>query len=117
MKNENFDTYLGTLVGRVDRFNALVDMRTEEEIAATDATGKKKKKGGKSEGQGGFAGFFGSAQREMLFRSAETRARHVQIIHPSDGHPQEELSPDFNWFRPLSWNNPTWTLYWPELTV
>jgi hypothetical protein len=116
MKNENIDTYLGTLVGRVNSFNALVDMRSDEEANATSATGRKKK-GGKGEGQGDFSGFFGSAQREMLFRSGEKRCRHVQIIHPSDGHPQEELSPDFNWFRPLSWNNPTWTLYWPELTV
>ena len=39
------------------------------------------------------------------------------VIEPSDGHPQEELTPDFGWFRPLSFNNSTWVLYWPELEV
>jgi hypothetical protein len=39
------------------------------------------------------------------------------IIHPSDGHPQEEHTPDFGWFRPLAHNNATWVLYWPELEV
>jgi hypothetical protein len=36
---------------------------------------------------------------------------------PSDGHPQEELTPDFCWFRPLAHNNQTWVLYWPDLAV
>jgi hypothetical protein len=39
------------------------------------------------------------------------------VIEPSDGHPQEELTPDFGWFRPLSFNNSTWVLYWPDLEV
>jgi hypothetical protein len=41
----------------------------------------------------------------------------VGIINPSDGHPQEEHTPDFGWFRPLAHNNPTWVLYWPDLEV
>ena len=41
----------------------------------------------------------------------------IGIIDPSDGHPQEEHTPDFGWFRPLAHNNPTWVLYWPELEV
>ncbi|MDP9127318.1 MAG: hypothetical protein M3N08_03515 [Pseudomonadota bacterium] len=41
----------------------------------------------------------------------------IGIINPSDGHPQEEHTPDFGWFRPLAHNNPTWVLYWPELEV
>lgn len=39
------------------------------------------------------------------------------VIEPSDGHPQEELTPDFGWFRPLSFNNTTWVLYWPDLEI
>ncbi len=39
------------------------------------------------------------------------------IIEPSDGHPQEEHTPDFGWFRPLSHNNTTWVLYWPDLEI
>ncbi|HUY68125.1 MAG TPA: hypothetical protein VMV79_02355 [Alphaproteobacteria bacterium] len=39
------------------------------------------------------------------------------LTQPSDGHPQEEMVPDFAWFRPLAHNNQTWVLYWPELTV
>jgi hypothetical protein len=47
----------------------------------------------------------------------ELFASVIGIIHPNDGHPQEEMTPDFAWFRPLSANNPTWVLYWPELEV
>jgi hypothetical protein len=36
---------------------------------------------------------------------------------PSDGHPQQEQTPDFCWFRPLAHNNPTWILYWPDLAI
>lgn len=41
----------------------------------------------------------------------------IGVIDPSDGHPQEEHTPDFGWFRPLAHNNQTWVLYWPELEV
>jgi hypothetical protein len=39
------------------------------------------------------------------------------ITNPSDGHPQEEMTPDFGWFRQLAHNNQTWINYWPELIV
>ncbi|MBV8060324.1 MAG: hypothetical protein JO126_04370 [Alphaproteobacteria bacterium] len=47
----------------------------------------------------------------------EQRSSWFGVIEPSDGHPQEEMTPDFGWFRPLSYNVPTWVLYWPELEV
>ena len=42
---------------------------------------------------------------------------NLVVGEPSDGHPQEELTPDFQLYRPLSFNNPTWTLYWPDLII
>ena len=42
---------------------------------------------------------------------------HLVTGEPSDGHPQEELTPDFQLFRPFNANNPTWTLFWPELLI
>jgi hypothetical protein len=39
------------------------------------------------------------------------------VCQPSDGHPMQELVPDFGWFRPLAHNNQTWIMYWPDLTV
>ena len=106
------ETHMDYLMQRHDRFNALVDMRQDGEDATTRT---KKKSGGKKDGTGGF---FGAAVGEMFFRHPDgRRPRIVGITHPSDGHPQEELTPDFGWFRALSYNNPTWTLYWPELII
>lgn len=47
----------------------------------------------------------------------EQRPSWFRVIEPSDGHPQEEMTPDFCWFRPLSYNVNSWVLYWPELEV
>ena len=99
-----FYTRLDYLLNRAERAN---DLLVSEESSATP---KKKKK---SSGE-----LFGAAAAGLTFRGTEgRRPSNLGIIHPSDGHPMQELSPDFNWFRPLSWNNPTWTLYWPELIV
>jgi len=80
------------------------------------------KKGGKGETDKG--GATGIASMFRFFSTDGTCSRKGftgipkdGIIHPSDGHPQEELVPDFALFRPLSFNNATWTLYWPDLIV
>jgi hypothetical protein len=115
------ETRMDLLLQRLSAMNALLDLRATDEIIdeidATDATETKKKSGGKKGGKQG-GGFFGTAVREILFRqSGEKRVGILSITHPSDGHPQEELTPDFGWFRPLAHNNATWTLYWPELII
>ena len=112
------------LLQRLANMNSLLDMigpdnedeQTEGRSRRSGGEGKGKKSGGGK--KGGNGGLFGAVMGEMFFRrNGEQKARILGIIHPSDGHPQEELTPDFNWFRPLSYNNPTWTLYWPELIV
>ncbi len=112
------ETRMDCLMQRLYDFNDLTDMRQDpivDEAADTDAK-EKKKRGGKS--GGGQDGFFSAAVGEILFRRNSTKRPGILgIIHPSDGHPQEELSPDFGWFRPLSFNNATWTLYWPDLII
>ena len=103
-----FDNHMDYLMYRVHTMNDLGDLRPEEREEEAGAAQKKKKTDG----------FFGSAMSEMFFRrEGATRPRIVGITHPSDGHPQEELTPDFGWFRALSYNNPTWTLFWPELII
>lgn len=57
----------------------------------------------------------GPAAREVCFGLLRSSVLHGG--DPSDGHPQEELTPDFAHFRPLSHNNQTWLNYWPELEV
>ncbi|MDE1900457.1 MAG: hypothetical protein KGI37_02290 [Alphaproteobacteria bacterium] len=112
------ESRLDTLMRRLAVMNDLLNLiSSDEDIDTQSNQGGKRKSGGKKSG-GGLAGLFGAAGRLMFFRRrADGRSGILGIIHPSDGHPQEELTPDFNWFRPLSYNNPTWTLYWPELTV
>ena len=41
----------------------------------------------------------------------------IGLIHPSDGHPMQEMVPDFCWFRPLSFNNTSWVNAWPDLEI
>jgi len=106
------------LLQRLANMNSLLDLigpgdeeQTEDRVSESGGKGR----GGK---KGGDGGLFGAAKGEMFFRrNGEGRPGILSITHPSDGHPQEELTPDFNWFRPLTWNNPTWTLYWPELSI
>jgi len=106
------DTHMDYLIQRIDAMNDLLNLG-HNEVEETEDQQKKKKSGGKKGG-----GFFGTVPNEMFFRrSGAERPRIVGITHPSDGHPQEELTPDFGWFRALSYNNPTWTLYWPELII
>jgi len=107
------ETHMDCLLQRLYDMNSLADLNQEEHDQDTIETSKKKKKGGKKSG-----GFFSTVVGEIFFRrNSESRAGIIGIIHPSDGHPQEEMAPDFGWFRPLAHNNATWTLYWPELII
>ena len=36
---------------------------------------------------------------------------------PSDGHPQEELTPDFAFYRPMSYNALIRMIYYPDMEV
>lgn len=81
--------------GYYRRFITSLFARAAQEICMSP---EQRRKAGNSEVDGMFASIIG-------------------IIDPSDGHPQEEHTPDFGWFRPLAHNNTTWVLYWPELEV
>jgi len=108
------DTHMDLLMQRQSAMNELLDLRQDEELTPEERARKKKK----TKGDGKKGGFFGAAGAEMFFRrDGHQRPRIVGITHPSDGHPQEELTPDFGWFRALAHNNATWTLYWPELII
>jgi hypothetical protein len=115
------ETRMDQLMMRLSDMNRLLDLRPSHEDEEGDESQESTKSGGKKGGkkggkQGG--GFFGTAVGEIFFRrNSEKRPGILGITHPSDGHPQEELTPDFGWFRPLSYNNMTWTLYWPELII
>ena len=113
------ETRMDCLMQRITDFNELVDLREVEPDTDTKGDDEKSKgKGGKAGGRSSWGGFFAAVMGEIFFRRNRTGNPSIlSITHPSDGQPQEELTPDFNWFRPLSWNNPTWTLYWPELIV
>ena len=104
------DSRLDYLLQRLASMNRLIDT-----IHADDEDGQdsgKKKKSDRNDG------LFGAVTSEMFFRAeGKRRPSILGITHPSDGHPQEEMVPDFGWFRPLTYNNQTWILYWPELTV
>jgi hypothetical protein len=109
------ETRMDYLMHRLEAMNELLNVRQEGDPEFASATDKKGKSG-KGEGKAG--GFFGAVTTEMFFRGdGAKRPRIIGITHPSDGHPQEELTPDFGWFRALAHNNPTWTLYWPELII
>jgi hypothetical protein len=113
------ETRMDELIHRLDHFNRLLDLRgpTMEAGSEEDEEKGEGKKSGKKGGKKG-GGFFGTVVGEILFRvNRDARPGIVGITHPSDGHPQEELTPDFGWFRPLAHNNATWTLYWPELII
>jgi hypothetical protein len=87
---------------------------------ASEAASSEKKKGGKGRfGSGGTSSVsLGSLISDILTRRRGPQSPSILgLSEPSDGHPQEELTPDFCWFRPLAQNNQTWVLYWPELTV
>ena len=110
------ETRMDVLLQRLADMNGLVDLTsTSEEVEALEAAEQAKKK---KKGSGERDGFFSTAIREVFFRGdRDKRPGILGITHPSDGHPQEELTPDFGWFRALSHNNATWTLYWPELII
>ncbi len=111
----NTETRKDQLLQRLNNLNELLDLRGSDEQEG-ESTDSNKKSGGKKGGKSG--GFFGTAVGEVVFRrNSEKRPGILGITHPSDGHPQEELTPDFGWFRPLAFNNPTWTLFWPELII
>ncbi len=110
--------YMDSRLDRVDMLNDLMSIQTPEYRSAIE---KKKKKGGKGDksGSGSGGGLFGLASTAITFRAdgGPRQPSVLGIIHPSDGHPMQEHCPDFNWFRPLTFNNNTWTLYWPELII
>ncbi len=130
-------TYLGLMLEDVSRMKELVrkaaiireldDPGWDETSYSNDngsetARGKSKRGGKKGTGGSGSGsadgGFLGGVSRELFFRRNKTQSpQSLTLIEPSDGHPQEEQTPDFAWFRPLSHNVPTWVLYWPELMV
>jgi hypothetical protein len=109
------ETRMDYLLQRLTNMNDLIHsgqavQENDEEAAENKAKGKKDGKQGE--------GFFGGVMGEIFVRrSGERRPGVLGIMHPSDGHPQEELTPDFGWFRALAHNNNTWTLYWPELII
>jgi hypothetical protein len=112
---------IDTLLQRLANMNRLVDLVNpgeddEEQRENGQRRSGSKGKSGKGQ-QGGNGGLFGAAKGEMLFRRGARNPSILSITDPSDGHPQEELTPDFNWFRSLTYNNPTWTLYWPDLII
>jgi hypothetical protein len=55
--------------------------------------------------------------REVTFPRCESDGIYFSKGEPSDGHPQEELTPDFQCFRALGHNISTRVLYWPDLEV
>src|SRR5476649_440093 len=85
-----------------DKMNQLLDLSIETSLGEENATSKKKKSSKKSSG--------GFGDISVLFRFCSTQGikglygtRQIQqapvigLSEPSDGHPQEELSPDFGW--------------------
>lgn len=42
---------------------------------------------------------------------------YVSVGEPSDGHPQEEMVPDFAWFRPMGHNALIRMIYYPEMEI
>jgi hypothetical protein len=113
------ETRMDLLLQRLVNMDALVDLRPspEDEDEAEGVEKRRKSSGKKSGGKQG-GGFFGGVTGEIFFRRSSEKSPSIHgITHPSDGHPQEELTPDFGWFRSLSYNNPTWTLFWPELII
>jgi len=105
------ESHMDRLMHKLEAMNELLNMPAPEFRDALAKTTKRTGKGGKD-------GIFGAVTNELFFRADRSRRPQVVgVIHPSDGHPQQEHCPDFNWFRPLTWNNPTWTLYWPELII
>jgi len=112
------------LTGRLDHLNSLLDPAglagEEGDPKEEEPPGRRaRSKGGKSgkTGQSGIADMFTRAARDVFRRIHNAYAGVLGIINPSDGHPQQEMVPDFGWFRPLSHNNATWVLYWPELEI
>jgi len=105
------ETPMDGLLQRLYDMNDLADMRQTTHDTEDDTLPKKKKKTGKSGD-----GFLGTVVNEILFRRGG-KDSYVSCGEPSDGHPQEELTPDFQLFRGFQHNNATWTLYWPELII
>jgi hypothetical protein len=113
------------LVAGLEYLNSLLDPNTDIGPDEGDAQEEEppgqsgRSKGGKSgkTDQSGVADMFTRAARSVFRRIHKAYAGVLGLINPSDGHPQQELVPDFGWFRPLSYNNATWVLYWPELEI
>lgn len=133
MLEDDDDNRVGQMMRHHTRMNRLLDLNLApgEEVSypqeEEDLPPKEKETDEGEKGSGGRRSSGGSGSlylrsliRDILVRHQRDRddkASVIGLIQPSDGHPQEELTPDFGWFRPLAHNNTTWVLYWPELTV
>jgi hypothetical protein len=111
------ETRIDGMLQRLYDMNNLADLRqAEHDSDSSEPAENKKKKGGKGGKGGKSGGFLSTVVNEILFRRSGEN-RFVSPGEPSDGHPQEELTPDFQLFRGLNHNNATWTLYWPDLII
>lgn len=105
-----------------DKMKSLVDMTLPPEVEGEEIQTKKSgKKGSGDKGSvdiGSFFRFYSNDNVKGRYGGPHQKMAAIMgISEPSDGHPNEELTPDFSLFRPLSHNVATWVLYWPELTV
>jgi len=116
------------LIGHLENLNSLndrsahisADISPEEgDAKEEEPPGRAARSKGKSEktDTSGVSDMFTSAARDVFRRARNLYAGVLGIINPSDGHPQQEHTPDWAWFRPISFNRQSWIDIWPELHI